>query len=160
MQIDYEHRNQYTGPRPLVERFWEKVELARADECWPWLAGTNQAGYGQISRGRGRGPDRAHRVAYALAHNVELDPGTVIMHHCDNPICCNPHHLQLAARATNNRDMFAKGRHNKKLEPAQVVEIRAQLATRTNHEIAADYGVTHSMISKIRTGAYWNSVPD
>lgn len=32
--------------RPLLDRFWEKVDRLGPDECWPWTGSVDQHGYG------------------------------------------------------------------------------------------------------------------
>lgn len=54
---------------------------------------------------------KAHRLSWIL-HRGPIRRGLVIMHKCDNPPCINPDHLRQVTRATNNRDMAAKGRYN------------------------------------------------
>lgn len=94
------------------EAFWGLVE--KGDRCWTWNGKRNpRHPYGQFYIGwdgtRFR-EMRAHRAAWALAHNS--DPGALhVCHHCDNPICVNPAHLFLGTREDNMRDMVAKGRH-------------------------------------------------
>ena len=70
--------------------FWSKVSVGDDSECWPWLGYQNKHGYGQYKLDRQA--RWAHRVAYVLHHNTEAD-GLVIRHKCDNPSCCNPHHM-------------------------------------------------------------------
>jgi hypothetical protein len=92
----------------LEERFWAKVERRGIDECWPWKA-TRRNGYGRLSAARSGGLQGAHRIAWSLA-NGEIPAGLKILHHCDNPPCCNPQHLFLGTQADNVHDMFRKGR--------------------------------------------------
>jgi DNA invertase Pin-like site-specific DNA recombinase len=56
-----------------------------------------------------------------------------VLHSCDNPPCCNPHHLRSGTQLENVQDMHAKGRARKakglengraKLSDKQVAEIR------------------------------------
>lgn len=77
--------------KPWPERFWEKVDKCGDEECWPWLASLNDAGYGQIAiDGR---PHRAHRVSYELMVGPIPD-GLVLDHLCRNRQCVNPRHLE------------------------------------------------------------------
>lgn len=54
--------------------------------CWPWTGARSRLGYGLVSvHSR---PQKAHRVAYRLfVGPIPRRKG--ILHHCDNPPCCN-----------------------------------------------------------------------
>jgi hypothetical protein len=86
--------------RPLLERFWPKVDRRGPGECWPWLAGKSH-GYGVISAG-GRYGRRlpAHRVAYEALVGP-IPPGLVIDHLCRNTACCNPAHMEPVTAGEN-----------------------------------------------------------
>lgn len=52
-------------PRPLNERFWEKVDAS--GDCWDWLGAKTKDGYGAIGEGgRGGRTLMAHRVVFDL----------------------------------------------------------------------------------------------
>ena len=147
-----------------IARFWSKVERGGPDECWPWKGG-RASDYGRI---RVRNPRRFVR-AHVFAYQVERGRthGLMVCHSCDNPLCCNPKHLWLGDNADNMADMVRKGRQrqadnrgekngNARLTAEQVDTIRAQIARGDfNTVIAARFGVTHSMISRIRRGRAW-----
>ena len=80
--------------------------------CVEWTGHVDRKGYGRVSiEGR---QVFAHRVAWELAHGPIPD-GLCVLHHCDNPPCCNPAHLFLGTIRDNNLDMSAKGRnHNQR----------------------------------------------
>jgi HNH endonuclease len=152
-----------------IARFWAKVDRRGPDECWPWTASTVEFGYGQFRLSNPRRVVRAHVVAYEI---VEGDRGDLcVCHSCDNPPCCNPGHLWLGTNRENIIDMIEKGRHGLKrvhtgdlnssaiLKSSDIPVIRSLISEgMTNTDIAARFGVTHSMISRIRVGKAWTSV--
>jgi hypothetical protein len=85
--------------RPLIDRFWEKVD--RTGDCWVWTAATVRDGYGCIGDGA---PSRrvldAHRLAYQwlkgpIPEGLELD------HLCRNRRCVNPDHMEAVTHREN-----------------------------------------------------------
>lgn len=95
-----------------LDRFWSKVDRRGADECWPWLSGSSNFGHGRFVLGGHL--HSQHRVAYTIHYGPipegEGYHGTVVMHSCDNPGCCNPRHLVLGTQQENAQDMADKGR--------------------------------------------------
>jgi hypothetical protein len=77
--------------------------------CWLWIGGVNSKGYGQFKlAGRMVG---AHRMSFVLHYKAAvLQPREFVLHTCDVPACCNPHHLFIGTQLDNIRDMMAKGR--------------------------------------------------
>lgn len=100
-----------------VEAFNAKVQRGRDDECWPFMGARVPAGgYGRFRLNKRL--VAAHRVAYMLAYgNIPL--GLDVMHHCDNPPCCNPRHLKAATTKENLDDMRRKGRAIEQKRAAQ-----------------------------------------
>ena len=96
--------------------------------------------------------------------------GLWVLHHCDNPPCCNPSHLFLGTRLDNMRDCKDKGRRaitlgerngNAKLTEADVLEIKALLFKgMSQRAIANQFGVAQQLISCIKTGSLWAHVKD
>lgn len=115
--IHYDHWHRHGDPLKWVpvpttaERFWAKVDKsAGANACWPWTASRSPKGYGKFML------DGTPRVASRLAWQLTFGPiedGFYVLHHCDNPSCCNPAHLWLGTKAENNADMIRKGRYKK-----------------------------------------------
>ena len=158
------------------ERFWSKVKRLDDDSCWLWMGGVDKDGYGKFSYrvgGKARHA-RAHRVAVK-----EFNKSKVVRHTCDNPPCCNPHHLTSGSQLDNRRDCVRRGRqasskndnhvwkrrpssmgngeksHLCKLTDEQVAEIRKRYVPRKGvGALAREYGVAIQTISRIAIGKY------
>lgn len=156
----------------LEDRLWRQVDRRGPDECWPWTASARITGYGVLGRG-GRRKEKvlAHRAAWEVTHGPIPDNGehhgTVVMHICDNRLCCNPAHLKLGTQADNVRDMDAKGRrmvvtrtgeehHMTKITEDDVRAIRA--STERAGILAAHYGMDRHTITSIRKRKTWKHV--
>ena len=140
-----------------------RIDMRNRDECWPWTGFRNGQGYGNFSA---KIRDRvltvvAHRFAYAFWREA-IPENTFVCHSCDNPSCCNPHHLWLGTHDDNIADRQAKGRNvNKrgsangmsKLTEPDVLAIRAD--RRLLREIACQYGISIGQTSHIRRREVW-----
>jgi hypothetical protein len=88
-----------------VEKFWSRVEVNDATECWPWLGATRTDGYGVVRIDSVL--YKAHRIAWALSSNQDLPDwmshrsSVVIDHTCGNKACCNPMHLDAVSQSVN-----------------------------------------------------------
>ena len=114
----------------------------------------------------------AHRLAWEQTHGPIPD-GFDVLHHCDNPPCCEaelPGHLFLGTHADNMQDRDQKGRHvahrgedhtKAKLTADDVREIRA---ARRAGEKPASIGrryqdkVSPSKIYQILRGEAWTHI--
>jgi hypothetical protein len=147
-------------------RFWGKVAVAEKDDCWLWTGAVSKNGYGSFKLGRQA--TSAHRVAFHIGKGAWPEGRLLVRHKCDTPLCCNPHHLEAGTHVDNGRDMMERGRWaggpsrgehngNAKLNCKAVANIREQISQgRTNIAIGKAFGVTHSMISRIRRGKSWS----
>lgn len=161
--------NQHTGPRPLAERFWEKVQVVGLDECWLWIGSQSSLGYGRIQIDGH--VCLASRISWELLHGPPA-VGQCVLHHCDNPSCVNPRHLFLGDRRDNARDAIRKGRFRfaviprgelnwaSRLTNNMVREIRSmkQVTCCTNTSLAARYGVSISTIGRIINHNTWTHI--
>lgn len=97
-------------PYTVTARLWSKVDIPTnkmmTRMCWNW-SGSTAKGYGQIWVG-GK-VLRAHRVAYEAA-NGPIPEGMLVRHKCDNPLCCNPAHMELGTHDDNMRDKAIRDR--------------------------------------------------
>jgi hypothetical protein len=91
-------------------RFWSKVAVSDDwTSCWEWSRRKDKWGYGQFTLSFPRKTCFAHRFALGQA-GVVVPSDLLVMHHCDNPLCCNPMHLTLGTHLDNARDRVMKGR--------------------------------------------------
>lgn len=94
--------------RPIVERFWEKVE--KTASCWLWkgnIRGNGRVPYGTLSTTRGGPSLSAHRFAWTLMRGP-IPNGMLVLHKCDVSLCVNVRHLFLGTAADNTADMIKK----------------------------------------------------
>lgn len=78
-----------------------------AGKCWGWKRAISSNGYGAI------GVDGGLKGTHVLAYELWVGPvpeGLHVLHHCDNPPCCNPEHLRVGTREDNMQDMVSRGR--------------------------------------------------
>jgi len=151
--------------KSLADRFWEKVAIKGADECWEWQATRNASGYGRFKVNGVL--QSAHRVVFTL-DGRSIPDGAYVLHVCDNPPCCNPAHLILGDQTDNMRDMLNKGRGNhakgsgasaSKLSELDIPNIRQRLDQgETPTAIAKTYGVSDYAIYAIQTKRTWTHV--
>lgn len=148
-----------------IMRFWSKVDIRTPEECWNWQAGLNGNGYGSFKLASYQ-TVTASRLALIINKRVE-PAGMLVLHHCDNPPCCNPAHLYFGTNQQNMDDMSERGRGRTgkqsgagngaaKLTEEQFALVIARLKMGWgNTRVAADLPVSHSMISLIRLGRMW-----
>jgi hypothetical protein len=150
---------------PFTVRLWRQIAKGGPDECWPWTAKSRISGYGTISTGGRRSPKvLAHRAVWEEANGPIPDGpgyhGMVVMHTCDNRLCCNPAHLVLGTQTENVRDMDGKGRRksqpsygekhgNATFSNEDIAYIRA--SPKTNAELTREFGCGRSSIYHIRS---------
>jgi len=153
--------------KTLEERFWDKVDVKTENECWEWKASlTLHGGYGQLMNYKNgkRILIKAHQFSYKI-NKGENSNGLMVCHKCNNSKCCNPNHLYLGTAKDNWNDTTNCG-HNYKLPPVRpekvhCAKINFEIATiiRNSDEngvvLSKKYGISKTMISKIKRGLSW-----
>lgn len=116
------------------------------NECWPWISALTHDGF------RFRGICYyAHRFIYEYIIGPIYD--FHVLHSCDNRACVNP---VLGTNLDNvidrdNKNRVCHGvRHREcRLSEQDVINIREQAYFKTRHQLAKEYGVDPSHITKI-----------
>lgn len=159
--------------RKEIERFHTKYVKGFPSDCWNWVAGKFDSGYGMFSGIYGVNPgDRgakktmlAHRASWMIHNLANIPQGKLICHHCDNRACVNPLHLYLGTYQDNNRDTIRRERGNRsvgsecswsKLTEENVLEIlRHEYGRGANVALSKKFGISQSQVSHIRRGHRW-----
>lgn len=151
----------------IVERIRSRVKVNETTGCWEWQGAKNTHGYGHM--GYDGKSHQTHRLIF-FALNPDVSKSLWVLHRCDNPACNNPDHLFPGTPAINSRDRENKGRGNQrgtpgekhtqaKLTESNVREILVRLSQGDRQvDIAADFGVNRTCITKIKTGESWRHV--
>jgi len=117
--------------------------------CWSWTRNRDGCGYGKL-RHFGK-LERVHRVSWMLWKG-EIPIGSLVLHRCDNPPCCNPDHLFLGSNLDNRRDCAKKERDYHKLNILQVTQILKTPGTLK--KVGEMFGVSEVVIHRIRKGKH------
>lgn len=152
----------------IQKTFEQKIAYEPNCGCWLWEAGAFSNGYGAFHLDRK--VVGAHRFSYRL-YVGSIPDGMLVCHSCDIPQCVNPDHLWLGSHADNTADMMAKGRgalglirervgsqtgekHPRvKLTENEVLAIIDD--GRLQADIANEYGITQSHVSRLKNGNRW-----
>jgi hypothetical protein len=163
-----------SGSRGTPEdRFRRYVVEGGADECWEWTGARSTRGYGELAMPGSR-PAKAHKMAWE-AVNGPVPDGLWVLHHCDNPPCCNPAHLYVGTHVDNMRDMRERGRHWSRVNPERIIrgercgaakltedQVREIHRMKANGEpsvsLALRFGVTKTTVNMILRGRTWAHV--
>jgi hypothetical protein len=148
------------GPTDL-QRFWAKVERKHADQCWLWTASTWNSGYGQFRVALPCGRQKtygAHRFAWEVSHGPVPD-GLHVLHHCDEPRCCNAAHMFLGTHTDNMRDAASKRRlsvprpSRQKVTDEQCDEmVRLVQSGQLQVRVAERFGVSKAFVGRLLKG--------
>lgn len=146
---------------PLTIQLISGLHIAESG-CWEWTGSLDTGGYGRL---KNKG---THRISY------ESFVGPVgalhVLHRCDNPPCCNPHHLFLGTQADNMMDKQSKGRNRvaigEKHAKAKMTDETVRSARRawakgqSIKSLAREHGVSSCTISHIVNRKLWRHVLD
>lgn len=150
----------------IEERFWSKVNVGDLNECWEWQAARNNDNYGTFHTKLKT--ISSHRFCWELTYG-KIPDGLQVLHHCDNPPCCNPRHLFLGTHLDNMQDRNRKGRArnlygeehgNSKLTEQEVRQIRIDYSNGniSMKKLGLKYNVTPRTIYMIITRITWKHI--
>lgn len=158
------HRMVASKSMPFEDRLRRSTEKQYNDvACLEWTGATDNNGYGSLTSKRRR--HKAHRIAWERAFGP-IPERLGVLHHCDNPPCCEPTHLFLGSQAINMADAAAKDRvvngsriKGAKLTESDIPDIRAMLDDGMPQRLIAHrFKVCQSQISEINAGRAWKYV--
>lgn len=149
----------------LTEKIQRHVTIE--GDCWEWCGCTN----GPIPTMRHGGQVANVRRLVLIDRGVPMK-GFIATYTCGNPMCVNPEHTARSSRAQMNRRIMAdmssatnalrsrriaevKRRTEAKLSQADVEQIRE--SGDTHQHLAARFGVTKSIIGRIKRGEMWRT---
>jgi len=118
--------------------------------CWNWLLSTDKDGYGQVTVKR----KQQHAYTYYYIERFGRIPdGLVLDHLCRNRKCVNPDHLE-AVTPTENMRRGCQTRLS--LRSAEIIRQKVSMGYK-QLEVAKEFGVSQSLISRVVTGERWVS---
>lgn len=127
------------------------------DACWPWLASTSANGRPYFTAKGVR--KLAYQWTHELATGAAPGKGQMLLHSCDNKLCCNPKHLRLGSHQENMDDMKQRERHG--LPHNTVRVIKKLLREGRKHESIAElFGLSREQITHINNGRAYAHVKE
>ncbi len=153
--------------KPIFQRIIDRLKIDPVTKCWNWTGVLYRDGYGKItlSHKNHPQPQRVHRLIYPYFYGSIPEDKPLVLHHCDNPKCCNPLHLYAGTHQDNINDRLKRNPHSwpvgekhrcAKFTEKQVLEIRASKEPQV--VIAKRLNVWPSAIWKIKHRKTWKHV--
>ena len=129
---------------------FKQIDMRDGDrnQCWPWVKSLDKGRpYFRVG-GRKR---LAYALTYELMFGYEFSSKEVARHKCDNPMCCNPYHIEPGTHEDNMRDMRERDRHG--LSAHAIAHVRRLIEeSRPDKEIAEIVGIARETVRDIRLG--------
>lgn len=86
------------------EDVWSRIDIRGEDECWEWTGSRFGKRYGRFFLNQKA--VLAHRVVAELIYGPSPE---IVMHKCNNILCCNPKHLIYGDASRNARHAMKSG---------------------------------------------------
>ena len=148
--------------KTLEEKLWDKVDRRGATDCWPSShSPSSPRGVICIYKDGKSTSVYPSRAAWIVTNG---DPGNkLVLHHCDNPRCCNPSHMYLGTHEDNMRDMWERmppqmhvGENHQNTGITISIARKIKADNRSQKEIAEEYGIHQGTVSVIKSGKHWS----
>lgn len=158
--------------RPILTRFWEKVNKTKS--CWIWTGAKTGGSYGVIWFNGRNYP--AHKLSWRMAYGP-IPKGKLVCHNCpggDNPSCVRPSHLFLGTHRENLQDASKKGmlatakdgtnNPMARLTEDDVLEIRrrykkgSRRGPNSSYILAKEFGVSIAWVRAIAKKERWSHI--
>ncbi len=146
---------------PIIERIYAKIICDIKTQCWNWTGYLINSGYGRIKINNKM--QLVHRFIYQYFYGPLPEDKPCVLHHCDNPKCCNPKHLYAGTKQDNANDKVKRNRSPMgekckctKLTECQVIEIRE--SKDSQRVIAKRFNVSQMNISYIKNRKSWKHI--
>jgi len=135
-------------------------------ECNLWTGSKMVNGYGYLNPPDAIGNKGkmmfAHRWFYSLYNPDEDITDKLIRHTCDNRLCVRKEHLISGSSQDNVNDMKERPKEkifNSKIKASDLPTIKQRISNGDLiKDIAKDYALSTSCISRIKSGKTWNWV--
>lgn len=144
-----------------ARRFLDVARFYAGDDCLEWPFGKHPRGYGLIGVNGRMVP--VHQII-CKEINGPAPPGHEVAHSCGNGHrgCVTPKHLNWKTHRENDLDKDKHGTRLRgsacsfaKLTEQQVIKIRSLVRTMPQQDIAERYGVSQTLISRIKLRKTW-----
>lgn len=172
---DYAFRYSTSG-LSVLDHLLERAPITQAG-CREWAGARQYNGYGYVWDPGAKRARMVHRLAWEVARGP-IPQGMFVLHHCDNPPCIRvtplradgtpepDDHLFLGSHGDNMADAHIKGRMHigerngsARLNAERVRAIRRLYEAGTRqHELAVEFGVAQTTISKVVRRIFWPHV--
>lgn len=94
--------------KTTLQRLFSKTKQEGPVGCWSHGYKPNYFGYARIRYRETK--VLAHRFVYEQFYGP-VPEGLLVLHHCNNPKCVNPHHLYAGTHSDNVQDALRAGTH-------------------------------------------------
>lgn len=150
--------------RGSIPKWIDELIINDTDECVKWPFSLQSNGYGTVTiNGKAT---IAHRHICTMVHGPPPFERAIVRHVCGNGMdsCVNPKHLLWGTYQENADDCLAMGKRARGetqgssiLKEYEVLEIYERVLRGENqYDIADDYGVKQTQVSRIKLGKQWS----